>query len=229
MIITLANDIQAQISRRNELEQRRDNRNDISDSHQKLTEISKLLRETITSFHLIKPRLTNEQIAEFMKQLQVINNKLKESREKFLTQYRQIRELNWVEKLVQDLKGFLERAWVSYVMVQTQPHFELLNLVERLPEVTVQGGAPASLREKLHSASSKLPQRTSQLVQFDTDLQMLQNSLANLSGLSAEVAGFLRRIQKGTASIADLTDEVLAWCRENERAGAFMISFGQAR
>lgn len=229
MITTLANTIQTQIAHRNELEQRRDNRNDISDSYQKLREISKLLQEIIISFDLIKPRLTNEQTAEAIKQLQGINNKLHESREKFMSQYRQIRELSWVEKLIQDLKRFLEQAWASYVLVQTQAHFELLNLVQKLPEVTIQGGTPASLREKLHSSSNQLPKKTSQLTQFDADLKALQNSLANLSGLSAEVTEFLRRVQKGTASITDLTDEVLAWCRENERAEAFKISFGQVR
>lgn len=229
MITTLANTIQTQIAHRNELEQRRDNRNDISDSYQKLREISKLLQEIIISFDLIKPRLTNEQTAEAIKQLQGINNKLHESREKFMSQYRQIRELSWVEKLIQDLKRFLEQVWASYVLVQTQAHFELLNLVQKLPEVTIQGGTPASLREKLHSSSNQLPKKTSQLTQFDADLKALQNSLANLSGLSAEVTEFLRRVQKGTASITDLTDEVLAWCRENERAEAFKISFGQVR
>lgn len=229
MIVNLTSNLHAQIIRRNELEQRRDNGIAIEASYQKLTEVRKLLQETAASFHLIQPRLTDDQIAEAVRQLRVINNKLKESREKFMSQYRQIRELAWIEKLVQELKSFLEPAWASYVIVQIQPHFELLNLVEKLPEVTVQGGTLAPLRQRLESASSKLPQRTSHLTQFDADLQTLQSSLANLSGLSSEVTEFLHRIQKGTASITDLTDKVLAWCRENERAGAFKISFGQAR
>ncbi|MCL4868800.1 MAG: hypothetical protein KJ063_07525 [Anaerolineae bacterium] len=229
MIITLTDNVQTQITRRKELEQRRDNRKDIADSYQKLTEISKLLKETATSFHLIQSRLTNDQIAEVMKQLQNIQNRLKESREKFLTEYRQVQKLGTVEKLVQDLQGFLGRSWASYVLAQTQPHFDLLNLVEKLPEVTVQGNTIDPLRHRLQSASSQLPQKESRLAQFDADLQELQNSLANLSGLSVEVTEFLRRVQKSAASIADLTDEVLVWCRENERAGTFKISFGQAR
>lgn len=229
MLISLVSNIQTQLTRRNELEQRRDNRNNIADSYQKLMAISKLLRETVASFHLIKPRLTDVQTAEVVRQLQIINDKLKESREKFVNEYRQVQKLSAVEKLVQDLQSFLARSWSSYVLAQTQPHFDLLNLVEKLPEVTIQGGTIAPLRQRLQLASSQLPQRESRLTQFDVDLQSLQNSLANLSGLSAEVTEFLRRVQKGAASVADLTDEVLAWCRDNERAGAFKISFGQAR
>jgi adenine-specific DNA methylase len=229
MIVTLVNDIQAQISRRNELEQRRDNRNNIADSYQRLSATSKLLQETITSFQLIQLRLTNDQTTEVMGKSQIIQSRLRESREKFLTEYRQVQKLGAIEKLVQDLQDFLRRSWTSYVLAQTQPHFDLLNLVEKLPEVTVQGNTIAPLRQRLQSASSQLPQRESRLAQFDADLQALQNSLANLSGLSAEVTEFLHRIQKGTATVSDLTDEVLAWCRENERAGAFKISFGQAR
>lgn len=229
MIITLTDNIQTQINRRKELEQRRDNRKDIDASYQRLTEISKLLQETLASFHLIQSRLTNDQITESIRQLQNIQNKLKESHEKFAIEYRQVQKLIAVEKLVQELQGFLTRAWASYVMAQTQPHFNLLNLVEKLPEVTVQGSLIAPIRQRLESASSQLPRREFHLTQFDADLQALQNSLADLSGLSAEVTEFLRRIQKGTATITDLTDEVLAWCRENERARAFKISFGQAR
>ena len=88
MIITLANDIQTQISRRNELEQRRNNRNNIADSYQKLSTTSKLLQETIASFQLIQPRLTNDQTAEVMGKLQIIQRRLKESREKFPTEFR---------------------------------------------------------------------------------------------------------------------------------------------
>lgn len=229
MIITLANDIQTQISRRNELEQRRNNRNNIADSYQKLSTTSKLLQETIASFQLIQPRLTNDQTAEVMGKLQIIQSRLKESREKFPTEFRQVQKLSTVEKLVQDLQSFLAGSWASYVLAQTQPHFDLLNLVEKLPEVTVQGNTIAPLRHRLQSASSQFPQRESRLAQFDADLQALQNSLTNLRGLSTEVTEFLRRIQKDTATVSDLTDEVLAWCRENERAGAFKISFGQAR
>lgn len=229
MIITLTDNVQTQITRRKELEQRRDYRKDLADSYQKLTEISKLLRETTASFHLIQSRLTNDQIAEVMRQLQNTQNKLKESREKFVTEYRQAQKLSAVEKPVQELQGFLSRAWASYVIAQTQPHFDLLNLVENLPEVTVNGNIIAPLRQRLQSVSDLLPQREYRLTQFDADLQTLQNSLANLSGLSVEVTEFLRRVQKGTASVANLTDEVLVWCRENERAGTFKISFGQAR
>jgi len=229
MIVTLANGIQAQISRRNELEQRRENRKNIADSYQKLSATSKLLQETIASFQLVQPRLTNDQIDEVKRKLQNIQNRLKESREEFITEYRQVQRLSAVEKLVQDLQSFLARSWASYVLEQTQPHFDLLNLVEKLPEVTIQGNTITPLRQRLQSASNQLPQKVTRLAQFDSDLQALQNSLTNLSGLSAEVTEFLRRIQKGTASVADLTDEALAWCRENERAGAFKISFGQAR
>lgn len=227
MIVNLTSNLHAQIIRRNELEQRRDNGIAIEASYQKPQKFASCCRKPQPAFTSFNLDLRMTRIAEAVRQLRVINNKLKESREKFMSQYRQIREFDWIEKLVQELKSFLEPAWASYVIVQIQPHFELLNLVEKLPEVTVQGGTLAPLRQRLESASSKLPQRTSHLTQFDADLQTLQSSLANLSGLSSEVTEFLHRIQKGTASITDLTDKVLAWCRENERAGAFKISFGR--
>lgn len=229
MITNLVNNVQAQIIRRNELEKRQENKKDIAESYQKLVNISQLLRETIASFQLIKPRLTDNQVTEATGQIRAIHIKLKESHEKFTTQFRQIRELMAIEKSVQDLQSFLNQAWASYVLIQTRPHFDLLDLVENLPEVSIQGGIVTPVRQRLQAHSNKLPRRETHLTQFDADLQALQNSLANLSGLDLAVTEFLRRVQKGTASVADLTDEVLAWCQENERARVFKISFRQTR
>jgi hypothetical protein len=229
MITVLAHQIQTHISRRNELEQRHDNRKNIAETYQRLREVEVLLRQTITSFNLIKSRLPDEHVEEAVKRLKEISNKVDSSREKFATEYRQIRELNNIESLVNALKDFLAQAWASYVLTQTHAPLELLKLVETLPEVKVQINTISSIQESLLAASNTLPRRESTLVRFDTDLQSLTNSLANLSGLAPEVTGFLRKVQRGTASIADLTDEILLWCREKDRATAFNISFGQTR
>jgi hypothetical protein len=229
MIATFADNIQSQITRRNELEQIRDNRKDIADTYQKLKEAGARLRQTVASFSLIKARLTNEQVIEATTRLQTIRDKLKASHEKFAAQYRQVKELDAMGKLIEDLDNFLVQAWASYVLMQTQPHFELLNLVMTLPEVAGQSNTITITQNRLRSASNSLPRKESHLTQFDADLQALQNSLVNLRGLNSSVTNFLHKVQKGTASVADLTDDLLDWCRENERATAFKISFGQAR
>lgn len=229
MITALAQQIQTQISYRNTLEQRRDNRKSIADTYQKLAEVEKILRQAIVSFNLIRSRLTNEQVEEAIKQLQTIISKLKASQEKFTDEYRQIRDLNSLENLVNTLNDFLGRAWASYALEQTQTPFELLKLVETLPEVRGQIAIIRTIQEDLYVASSTLPRRESSLDKFDKDLQSLREYLANLRGLAPEVIAFLRKVQRGTASVADLTDEFLQWCQENERATAFKISFGQTR
>ena len=227
MIVTLAHNIQSQINCRNELEQIRDNKKNIADTYQVLEEVSALLSQAITSFNLIKPLLTDEQVAQIIAEIQAIDKRLKTSHTKFTTKHRQVKELNSLKTLVQNLNKSLERGWYSYASAKTYPHFELLKLVEQLPEVTEQITTIAPLQKKLQSAPGKLPRRTSDLDQFKKELQLLQDSLVNLSTLNSEVTQFLRKVQKGSASIADLTDDVLAWCRENERAATFKINFGQ--
>jgi hypothetical protein len=229
MITSLASDTQELIVRRSELEQIQDNKKDIADTHQRVLAVGARLRQTVASFSIIKPCLTSEQAIEATAQLQIIGGKLKGSHEKFPTQYRQVRELDALGRLIEELDSFLTRAWASFVLAETQSHFELLNLVGTLPEVSGQIGTIRSLRDRLQSASGRLPRNESTRAQFESDLLALQNSLANLSGLERDVTEFLRKVQKGTASMSDLTDEILDWCRENERATAFKISFRQIR
>jgi hypothetical protein len=229
MIASLATNIENKIVRRNELEQIRENKQAIADTYRELAEAGARLRQTLTSFDLIRARLTTEQVEEVRRHLQMISERLRTSRERFITQYRQVREISAAGKQIEQLDNFLAQAWASYVLSQTYSQFELLDLVISLPEVNIQGDGITAIRQRLENAQSKLPRRELHLIQFDADLQALQNSLANLSGLDTRVTEFLRRVQKGRASVADLTDDILDWCRANNRATAFKISFGQSK
>jgi hypothetical protein len=229
MITSLANSTQELIIRRSALEQIQDNKRDVADTHQSVTAVGARLRQAVASFGTIKPCLTSEQVIEATTRLQNLGHKLRASHEKFPTQYRQVKELDALGRMIEELDTFLARAWASFVLAETQPHFELLELVATLPEVSGQIGTVRPLRDRLQSASSRLPRNQSNRAQFESDLLALQNSLANLSGLDRDVTEFLRKVQKGTASMSDLTDEILDWCRENERATAFKISFRQIR
>jgi hypothetical protein len=70
-----------------------------------------------------------------------------------------------------------------------------------------------------------LPLRTAQqLAEFDARTAQLQTKLSELEGLSPAIIAFLKAVLDQKATIADLSDEVLAWCRQAGRDHSFRIT-----
>jgi hypothetical protein len=44
--------------------------------------------------------------------------------------------------------------------------------------------------------------------------------------LDPAISDFLNIVFNGEATLADLSDEILAWCRQGNRARTFKITFG---
>jgi chromosome segregation ATPase len=230
MIVDLTENVRIQIARRNELERIRDNQQIIADTAQALSSVRDALVPYITSLNLVRSCLTEEQIEEGVKKIETINTRLKRSHEKFAAQERPVRELNSLKGLVEELQDFLKQAWASYAYTKTQLQFELFNLVGQLPEVAEHMATIAPIKRNLETAPNKLPRTASDLEKFESELEALQDSLGNIEGLNSEITQFLYKVQNKTATVADLTDDVLPWCRENsEREAAFLITLGRSR
>ena len=227
MIVDLAEKTRAKITRRNELEQIKENKQNIDATAISLKGVSDSLVHTITSLILIKPLLTEEQMWEIVSQIRTIDRRIKASREKFADQPRQVQQLASLKKIIEDLNTFLKQAWASYAYTRIRPKFELFNLVEQMPEVAGQMTAISPIKRNLEAAPSKLPQNVSEIERFERDIKALDDSLGNLKDLPTEVTQFLYKVQNNTATIADLSDDVLTWCRkEDERAAVFKITIG---
>ncbi len=51
----------------------------------------------------------------------------------------------------------------------------------------------------------------------------ITDTITHVDGITPVIQGFLQRTHQGTFSIADLNDEILDWCRVNERGRSFRI------
>jgi chromosome segregation ATPase len=150
---------------------------------------------------------------------------LEQSRDNFEKQRRQVRELSNVETDAKKLLKQVNDQWSLYVSAQLAPHIELLKLVQVLPEIVRQEQEINELLNQFEALKTNPPSSAPKLAEFDTKLQQLSERLAIQQGLSPAVREFLQKVQQGTATLNDLSDDILAWCRQGDHARAFAISF----
>ena len=147
------------------------------------------------------------------------------SHENLPYEHRQVPQLKAILKKMKALVADIESAWKKYATEQVAPSLELLRLVQQLPEVHLHKQEFQDLRTRLQSFIEQPPVNTTGLSAFDNTLQELKQRLAGLDGLNSEVRMFLSKVQNGTATLSDMTEEIYQWCRQGQHATAFQVKF----
>ena len=155
-----------------------------------------------------------------MKSVQDSHTKFTYDRER-----RQVLPLRDIANKLQIQAQKIEGLWRNYAESLVNPHFDWLELVRVLPEVREYEATLNGLKTSLQHHAAILPRTPAELGDFDEKFAQLRSRLANLESLHPEVKSFLRKAYNHQATIADLTDEVIRWCRQGEHAKVFRISF----
>lgn len=137
--------------------------------------------------------------------------------------------LGTLRKEIEATHEKIDVSWRTHAQTRVKPHLDLLNLVHTLPEVQQQTESLNTLRMQLQSAQQKAPRQAPQIASLHAAIQALDERLGSLVNLSPVVREFLYRVRDGQATLNDLSDEVLAWCKLGTRMTAFRIQFAQDR
>ncbi len=148
---------------------------------------------------------------------------LNQSAEQFLHQSRQKNQIQVIQTQFQKALDSLKKTWEIYVDRHTCDSLELYRLVAKLPGVSERKAAYDDVQNRLALAKKTLPTTQKHLDDFDRTVAQFKQMLQETGNLREEVKVFLGRIANGTASLADLTDEVLQWCRQDQRGKTFSI------
>lgn len=160
------------------------------------------------------------EIPRILKSMQDSRTKFTQGRER-----RQVLPLRDIANRMQTLIVKAEGLWRKYAESLVNPHFDLMELVRLLPEMRTHEVTLRGLKAQLQRHATILPRTRAELDDFDEQLSQLRSRLANLESLHPEVKSFLRKAYQNQATIADLTDEVIRWCRQGEHARVFRIGF----
>jgi len=225
MIVTITQEIKSKMARENELSNIRDNEKAIKATYNELKQLNVLLRKFVTLYQVVHKHLPVTEKSRFIAEARQIQTRIKELHERFASKPRQASELRRLKGQIEKLTQQTQAAWRVYAYEQVKPHLELLKLVKQLPEIATQADAINQLQRQLQAAIDKPPNTAHALNQFDHNIQALDQRLANLSNLDPSVRRFLYKVLQNQATMADLSPEILAWCRQEGRARAFKISF----
>lgn len=225
MIVAKVEEARERIAYYHQLERSKEEATNLRDTLAALTEVRAQVLAQEEIYRLIEERLSQATVAGINVLIHEVARAIAASQADFNVTLRQVTALGRVRPRLQMLATALDEAWATWARRQTEPLFELFQLVSALPELASQQVELAQLRQYLLTRRDRAPRDQGELSAFEQRVAELSEHLRHLEGLNAEVRHFLRQVVDRSASINDLNDEVLAWCRQGGRAAAFRISF----
>lgn len=225
MIVSLAESVCQQIKEIETLQRYKLIAADIHNTREALQSLKEQVLRLRTLLGLIQRRLIESELRIIQMGLEDCSSRLLRSATQFEDQQRQGQELQSIQRWIEEQYSILQQAWKRYARERVSKPIELHTLVYYLPEVVAQQDRYSTLRQKLEDYKEKAPTSARQLQEFDQSLEQFTSLLSGIEGLSEAVKTFLLRTVSGTATLADVTDEVLQWCRQGKHAQAFSIQF----
>lgn len=225
MIVELAEAACRQLDELDTLEIAKKEASDINSTLKELADVKSKGIELSELCLLFKGRLSlsdiqSVEIPRILKSIQDSHTKFIRDRER-----RQVLPMRDVANKLQMQVQKIEGLWRKYAEGLVNPHFDLLELVRILPEVREQEATLNGLKSRLQHYAAIMPRTQAELIDFDEKFARLRARLANLENLPPEVKSFLRKAYNHQATVADLTDEVIRWCRQGEHAKVFRVDF----
>jgi len=228
MLVDLANGLRQQLDQIIRLELAKEQAQNITATVNVLQELCTKVTHLKHFCQLLEGRLA-EQLLPIVAQFQALADDIEASRQKFVAQppqFRQVENLNKLRPRLQNLEKEAQDVWRKYATARISSALELWQLIRLLPEVQPHATELESSIAKLNrSAGITTPTNSRDLDDFDNTLTTLTRALSNVTGLDAEIKTFLAKVSNKTATVADLTSTVLEWLQKGNRAQSFQISF----
>lgn len=224
MIISLVDQLRTRLEERDTLERQKGESQKVRQTLEALNRLLPLAQNLRARVELAHDRLAPERAA-FQGRLDTLRIEVEESKRAFPDDPLQVRAIKGIARRLQELSEEVDRAWGQYVNETIRPHADLYALVAMLPEVEAQQVEITALLAALRRQAEKAPLTPHALTAFDTKREQLAGRLDQLEGLSEAIRLFLSKVTAQQATLEDLSEEVLAWCRRGNRASTFRIAF----
>ena len=225
MIVALSGRVSQQLETNRQLELTQQQALDVTQTAEEARKLRESVQNTVLFFQLIQSRLQKGEQKRLCDLLASLAADVANTRQEFAKAPRQVNALRQLQTRGAQIRLDAEGCWHSYATGKVQPQTELLRLVQQLPEMRVQFRTINELVERLRRSADGTPKTASDLAQFDAALAELTKASSQLQGLGPAVRNFLAMVIAGRATVADLTSEVLEWCRQGERDKALQITF----
>lgn len=229
MIVARTVAVRALLAEVNELQRAASEAEDLQETLDALSTVHDALQAVRQTHDRIADRLSLEENRRLTAMFVQLLEKVWASREDFEQRSRQAVKLRPVDSGATEFAHQLDGAWKTYAHERSFRYAELSALVESLPEMQTKVATLRTYRNRLRELAEHAPISDRELAEFDQKLQQFRLELDRIEGLTPAIVQFLRKVSYGTATLADLSDEVLTWCRSAGRANSFSLQLKGGR
>jgi hypothetical protein len=224
MIVATARKATEHLTTINKLQKASEDTQNIEETLAALRDLKSATRDLMSLYDVLRTRLPQEYMQGLDVRLTTLAQRVRSSHQTFDMQRRQAPQLRLIKSDVQSITQDLQNSWRALVSTVLNPAAEIIGIIRVIPDMREPSANLIKLHDQLR-AMTLLPLRTPQQVaEFDARAGQLQTLLSELEGISPAVIAFLKTVLDQKATIADLSDEVLAWCRQAGRDRSFRIT-----
>jgi chromosome segregation ATPase len=222
MIVSLAENIRAQLAQLRTLEQRSQAEQDVAKTRDALRKARRAAADLQQSYELLAPRLDEAQLKLIRQPLAGLPAEVRRLQAEFDVQPYQVAPLEQLKRQLDAAAEQLNTVWIQAAEQQVAPQVALLRLLRQLPEMAPRA---AELRQLIDDLTRPLapPWSAEKLASFDNRLTAARALVEKLPELSPDVESFLRRVAADQATVDDLNPEALRWLKSGGRARLFRI------
>lgn len=225
MIVALAQETAVTVQQWQTFKQDQQTAEDIKATLGKLRELDRHIELLERSYRLIAGYLTTEMIQTVHEPLQTLLANLDDLQVQFSDKRDLVSVVKAYLESVIGIEKQLERFWYLYASEQIDRQSELYDLIKNLPEIKQQRSIIEQALNDLREQQQRLPGSAPELERFNQRLAKVSQSMESLQSLPLSIQEFLRKVGRDECTVADLTEEVLAWCRQENRARTFKVTF----
>ncbi len=228
MIVERSLVFQGKLDSLNTAERRKKETDQIANTQAELTQISEKIQRLVNQYKTIGPLLPTEERHELLVRFGLINKKVSGFAKEFLTNSDQARSLRpFSDRDVVPSLDTLRTMWASLVDREVKNESEIYLLVRSLPDIRSNGAQIDALLRRLNDIKEQPPSSKEEITRYQNNVDTLRSQISSIKGLTPAVQTFLKKISQDDATIADLTPEILDWCRDPSRAKQFAIRFAE--
>lgn len=209
-------------------ERRRQETDQIANTYAQVSQIGQYIQHLVNQYKVIGHLLPIEEQKELLNRFGLMNEKLSDFAKEFLSNSDQARRLKPFSEfhVVQSLDT-LRTMWASQVDREVKNETEIYLLVRNLPDVRSNGAQIDAVLRQLNTIKKQPPASEEELIRYQENVDTLRSQIGGIQGLTPAVQIFLEKMSQDSATVADLTPEILDWCREPSRAKHFAIRFAE--
>lgn len=167
-------------------------------------------------YRALSPYLNEVEQTEMQQRIAQIKSALEAQRDALIKDRRAaIRAMNAAEQQLSERVRWLVDLWSPMAQNAYLPYRTLFTILSKFHDLVP---TLAPMREglvELERRASRFPESANEVEDFFQRVQQMETILNNIEGLNEDIRSFLVLATSGTATLAHLTDDALAWCRQH--------------